>query len=254
MKLIVNADDFGYSPGVNAGIVDSYRNGIVTSTTMMANMYGFEDALKLHKDYPGLGIGAHLTLTAGKPLTDVPRDYLDEKGQFLRRPIYLDNDNNSIQRDWLNYEVVYKEWKSQLDKILDAGFKIDHIDSHHHMHTHEQTREAAKKLSEEYNLPVRSSYMDEKYFKSPDFIKLNDDGLLSDKKTPKEEFLKLFNHICEYEIVELMVHPAFIDYFLMENSSFNIGRIYEHMWLTSDYVKNLVEDKNIELVTYKDFK
>ena len=50
-----------------------------------------------------------------------------------------------------------------------------------------------------------------------------------------------------------MVHPAFIDHYLMENSSFNTGRLYEHKNLTSDYIKSLVKENNIELVTYSDF-
>ncbi len=254
MKLIVNADDFGYSPGVNTGIVDAYKNGIVSSTTMMANMYGFEDALKLHKEYPGLGVGAHLVLTSGKPLTNLPKEFLDDNGEFLRRPIYLDDQNESIERDWLDGELIYKEWKAQLDKILDAGFNVDHIDSHHHMHTHEQTRAAAKKISEEYKLPVRSSYLDEKYFNSPDFVKLDGDGLLSNKNTDKQKFVELFDHITSFEIVELMVHPAYVDFYLMDNSSFNTARVYEHMWLTSDYIKGLLKERNIELVTYKQFK
>lgn len=253
MKLIVNADDFGYSPGVNAGIIDAYKNGIVSSTTLMANMYGFDDALELHKKYPGLGIGVHLVLTAGKPLTDLPKEFLDEKGEFLRRPVYLDDDYNTIIRDWLDYDLIYNEWKSQIEKILKAGFKIDHIDSHHHMHTHEQTREITKKLSEEYGLPVRSSYLNDKYFNSPDFIKENFDGVLADENTDQEEMKKIFDHICNYEFVELMVHPAFIDHYLMENSSFNTGRLYEHKNLTSDYIKILVKENNIELATYSDF-
>ena len=64
---------------------------------------------------------------------------------------------------------------------------------------------------------------------------------------------KIFDHICNYELVELMVHPAFIDHYLMENSSFNIGRLYEHKNLTSDYIKTLVKENNIELATYSDF-
>ncbi len=67
-KVIFNSDDFGYSHGVNYGIMDAYQRGILTSTILMANMPGFEHAVKLRKEMPRLGVGVHLTLTCGKPL------------------------------------------------------------------------------------------------------------------------------------------------------------------------------------------
>ena len=68
INLIVNADDFGYSPGVNYGILHSYLYGIVNSATMMMNMAGTGQALAMVKQYPGLRTGVHLVLTCGKPL------------------------------------------------------------------------------------------------------------------------------------------------------------------------------------------
>lgn len=56
-KLIINADDFGYGKGVNMGIIEAYQNGVLTSTTLMAGMPGFDQAVKLAKDNPGLGVG-----------------------------------------------------------------------------------------------------------------------------------------------------------------------------------------------------
>lgn len=83
-KVIFNSDDFGYSYGVNYGILDAYQRGILTSTTLMANMPGFEHAVKLKKEVPGLGVGVHLTLTCGKPLLENV-DSLTEGGRF--RPL-----------------------------------------------------------------------------------------------------------------------------------------------------------------------
>lgn len=66
--LIINADDFGYSKAVNLGIMESHINGVLTSTTLMANMPGVDHAVSLLKDMPNLCVGAHLTLTCGKPM------------------------------------------------------------------------------------------------------------------------------------------------------------------------------------------
>ena len=68
-KVIINADDFGYSSAVNLGIITSHKKGILTSTTLMANMSGCDEAIMLAKENPNLGVGCHLVLTCGKPLT-----------------------------------------------------------------------------------------------------------------------------------------------------------------------------------------
>src|SRR4030042_5568247 len=69
-KVIINADDFGLSPGVNRGILCGFRDGIVTSTTMMVNLPAFDDAVQIIKENPDLPVGIHLTLLWGKPVTD----------------------------------------------------------------------------------------------------------------------------------------------------------------------------------------
>src|SRR4051812_932980 len=66
--LVVNADDFGLTEGTNQAIVDAYRNGIVTSTSLLANGYAFDNAVELARQEPGLGVGIHLTLTEGAPV------------------------------------------------------------------------------------------------------------------------------------------------------------------------------------------
>ncbi|MGC2657539.1 MAG: ChbG/HpnK family deacetylase, partial [Bryobacteraceae bacterium] len=60
--LAINADDFGFTPDVNAGIIEAHRQGVLTSTTLMANGDAFEDAVKLSADAPSLDIGCHLVL------------------------------------------------------------------------------------------------------------------------------------------------------------------------------------------------
>ena len=79
-KLIVNADDFGLSEGVCLGILKAHRDGILTSTTCMMNMENIEKYLEMTKAYPNLGLGVHLNITVGKPLTKV--SFIDEKGNI----------------------------------------------------------------------------------------------------------------------------------------------------------------------------
>jgi len=84
-QIIINADDFGYSKAVNYGIIDSYLDGVVRSTTLMANMDGFDHAVDLAKKHRGLAVGVHLTISTGRPLTDLNQGFLDKNGDFKRR-------------------------------------------------------------------------------------------------------------------------------------------------------------------------
>src|SRR2546426_4582911 len=82
-RLIVNADDFGWSEGVNRGIVEAYRNGIVTSATVLANGEAFDGAVRLARQERRVGVGVHLNLSDGAPLLprwEVP-SLVHEQGQ-----------------------------------------------------------------------------------------------------------------------------------------------------------------------------
>ena len=67
-RLIVNADDFGFTPDVNRGILAAHRDGILTATTLMANGDAFDDAVRLARDTPSLDVGCHLVLISGRSL------------------------------------------------------------------------------------------------------------------------------------------------------------------------------------------
>src|SRR5260370_42326931 len=87
----VNADDFGWSEGVNRGIVEAYRSGIVTSTTVLANGAAFDGAMRLARQERRLGVGVHLNLSDGAPLLprwEVP-SLVNEQGQFSGGPMKL---------------------------------------------------------------------------------------------------------------------------------------------------------------------
>src|SRR5215813_556275 len=72
-RLIINADDFGFTRGVNNGIVQAHKQGIVTSTTIMANGQAFNEAVELARENPGLGVGCHLYIVGGRPVAPTPQ-------------------------------------------------------------------------------------------------------------------------------------------------------------------------------------
>jgi predicted glycoside hydrolase/deacetylase ChbG (UPF0249 family) len=139
-KLIVNADDFGFTRDVNAGIVEAHRRGILTATTIMANGAAFEDAVRLAGENPELDVGCHLVLVQGDssltPGTPLPATL----GQLL-------------QAVALGRIRPYEELAAQVRRIVASGLVPTHLDTHKHTHLLPSVLEAVARLSEEYGIP-----------------------------------------------------------------------------------------------------
>lgn len=132
-RLIVNADDFGLTPGVNRAIIEAHTHGIVTSATLMANMPAFDEAVEFAKAHPRLGIGLHFNLTQGKPLAPLHlvRSLINPEGEFL-------GTSTKLAKRWLAGQLRRKEvsveLRAQIETLLNAGLVITHVDSHKHAH------------------------------------------------------------------------------------------------------------------------
>lgn len=135
-KLIINADDFGYTKEVNLGILDGHRFGTITSTTIMTNQAFFDHAIGI---YPkSLGIGVHLNLTWGRSL------HTKEKFSSLNK--------EKIILGLLKKEFVEKEFRAQIESLLEVGIRPDHLDTHHHMHAFSPVTETIVSLAKEYHI------------------------------------------------------------------------------------------------------
>lgn len=125
--LIVNADDFGLSKGQNYGIVEAYRNGVVTSTTALVNGEAIDHAAQLSRELPALGVGMHFVLTLGKPVSEMPgltRDGL--LGKWIWQ---------MAEEDTLPLDEIAHELACQYQRFIDVfGREPTHLDSHHHVH------------------------------------------------------------------------------------------------------------------------
>jgi len=140
IRLIVNADDFGFTRDVNAGIVEAHRNGILTATTIMANGNAFDDAVALAAENPSLDIGCHLVLVQGRsvlnPERDLPATLQDLLRALLRRDI-----------------AVYEEIAAQVRTVLAAGIRPSHLDTHKHTHLLPPVLEAVARVAREFGIP-----------------------------------------------------------------------------------------------------
>jgi predicted glycoside hydrolase/deacetylase ChbG (UPF0249 family) len=132
-KLVVNADDFGFTRDVNRGIVEAHCSGILTSTTLMATGAAFDDAVALARDNPALDIGVHLVLVGEPP-------FPINMAQLIRAML-------------LGRIRIYEELSAQIRRILDAGLQPTHLDTHKHTHLLPPVLDAVARLSEEYKIP-----------------------------------------------------------------------------------------------------
>jgi predicted glycoside hydrolase/deacetylase ChbG (UPF0249 family) len=132
-NLIVNADDLGWAEGVNRGIAEAHRNGIVTSATLLANGAAFASAVELVKATPALGVGVHLNLSDGKPVSppERVRSIVNDRGEFVGGPEAL---LLRIARRNLRLNEVEIEWESQIQKVMNADIHPTHLDGHKHVH------------------------------------------------------------------------------------------------------------------------
>ncbi|MGA2592134.1 MAG: ChbG/HpnK family deacetylase [Bryobacteraceae bacterium] len=138
-RLVVNGDDFGFTPDVNRGIVAAHRPGILTAATLMANGDAFEDAVRLAKENPTLDAGCHLVLIGGRSLLP-PYAALPASAPQLLRALAA----RRIQ--------VYDELAAQVRKILSAGLEPTHLDTHKHTHLAPPVLDAVARIAEEFQI------------------------------------------------------------------------------------------------------
>ena len=138
-QLVVNADDFGFTPDVNSGIVEAHRAGILTATTLMANGDAFDDAVRLARETPSLDVGCHLVLIGGRSLTagrPLPATVAQLMLALVGREIPL-----------------YEEFAAQARRIVAAGIKPTHVDTHKHTHMAPPVLDAMARVAREFGIP-----------------------------------------------------------------------------------------------------
>jgi predicted glycoside hydrolase/deacetylase ChbG (UPF0249 family) len=134
VRLIINADDFGLTPGVNRAIAELHDAGAVTSATLMATGPSFGDAVALALQRPALGVGCHIVLVDGRPVSDpasIPtllgpdrRTFRNSLGDFAL----------GVLRGAIRQDEIEREALAQIQKLQRAGLKLTHVDTHKHTH------------------------------------------------------------------------------------------------------------------------
>ena len=171
MKLaIIHADDYGWAEGVNHAILNAHQYGILTSTSVIATMPGFVDAVRRRDEAPDLGFGAHLSLNLGRPISN-PKSVpllVDSHGYLRYSYLYhLTSSNNRKYLDQCRREVM-----TQIETLQDNGFSLDHLNSQSHIHMIPRLYDIIDELKVELSIShLRNSvepWYGKPYIKRPD--------------------------------------------------------------------------------------
>ena len=267
-KLIINSDDYGRTPDISRGIREAHLKGVVTSTTCMMNIPTTADDVKIALDEtPKLGMGVHLVLTMGTPISapEAVPSIVDKNGNHLKYDAFIANIPN------LNMEEVKTEWRAQIEAFIEAaGRKPDHLDSHHHssFFTPELFR-GMLELAKEYECPIRNPIahgdnptagmpavadpmsdhaprlMKEFNARSTDtiFVDFYDEGATS------EELLDILSNVAD-GTTEVMCHPGYVDEAFAKESVYNFQRERELKILTDPAIQQAIQANGIELITF----
>lgn len=271
-NVIVNADEFGLTRGINRGIIESFEKGIVRATSIFWGGRDLDYAIS-YALLNSIDVGVHLNLTFGIPL-DKSFAPLNKNGTFFKRRSLL---LLSVLKS-LNYAVVYKEFETQLLFFLNKGLKISHLDTHQHIHTVSPILEAAADLAKKYDLflrvPQETILM--KKIKNPKALvllskkklivqKCNKLRTILHKKAVKttEHFLSPFGLIPRIDIftpvilmqilknvsaegsTEYMAHPGYIDADFGDFSAWAQQREQELSAYTSPLIKEFIRNNDI---------
>jgi predicted glycoside hydrolase/deacetylase ChbG (UPF0249 family) len=261
-RLIVNADDFGFTRDVNAGIVQAHREGVLTATTLMANGDAFEDAVRLARETPTLDVGCHLVLVQGRsvldPSRELPRTLKDLVGAVVRRQLPL-----------------YEEASAQVRKILAVGIRPSHIDAHKHTHLLPPVLEVVARVCREFEIPwVRRPFdfgtgegtkalkrvvavgmraMAPRFASALGGLRSTDyfTGFLATGSLTAEKFIETLERLPE-GLTEFMCHPGQLGAELRGAATrLKESREIELAALVSPAVRNAVAQRGIELVNYR---
>lgn len=251
MKLIVNADDFGYTERISTGVLRAHHEGIVTATTLMTRAPHTDGAAKIARATPSLDVGVHLVLTFDRPTGDVSRyrTIVDKDGRFFRPRELLDR---AIDR-----EEALREYRAQFQKARQLlGRKPTHLDSHHWVHDHPSLEWAIGELARETGARVRI-HSDEQRdrlrargVRTPDHFARE---FQYEGKVDVEHLLSLLEQVATRNgVTELMCHPGESDEGLARRSGYARERAIELATLTDPRVRAAVKDLGITLATFAD--
>jgi hopanoid biosynthesis associated protein HpnK len=274
-KMIINADDFGLCQGVNDAVAKAHTAGVLTSATIMANMPAVDDAVAIAKSIPSLGVGIHLNVLQGKPLsTDQSvKPLVNESGEFKYSVSRLAVKALTSEKIC---KAVEAELSAQIASVIDKGLKPTHLDSHKHFHCLSPIWRIVCSLAEKFNIPairwpwepdtlcggdwpkvgfkdklrafmvrqmaVKCRRIDSRFIKTDIFFGVTHTGKIDDNfwsELGKTQFAG---------VAEVMTHPSYPKG--LEKTRLVEQRQVELKWLCAESTKQILAQAGIELIHY----
>lgn len=244
-RLIVNADDFGRTHGINTGVMEAHLRGIVTSATAMVTYESVAEAAELSRRNPSLGVGLHLALTGGRPALPPPSipTLVDAKGLQPLKPEGLGGADD---------RELAAEAEAQLAKFMEIfGRSPTHIDSHHHSHRRPAVFEVVCALARRERIPVRNAgepmgrELKARGLRANDFF----EERFFDEGATVPDLLGIIDGLPEGS-TELMCHPGHEDPVLAATSSYAEARVRELAALTDPAVRAAIERAGVRLISF----
>lgn len=244
-KILMRADDLGYSEAVNLGIYKSVHDGMIKNVGLMANMIYAKHGICLLEN-ENICLGLHVNISAGKPVRDFKevQSLVDENGNFKTSKVY----KKAIED--IDLKEVLSEIEAQYDKFIElTGKEPAYMDAH-----------AVK--SKNFMLAVKMIADKHGIKNTPPFISIDKPVTIDERlvflnggsalgKTPFE-CLKEVVEEKQNEIEMIIYHPGFVDAYLMNHSSLNIQRVFELEMLCDDQTKQYLKSGEVELITFND--
>lgn len=220
MKFVIfNADDFGYGPAVNRGILEAHTKGVVTATTLVVNGAAVDEAVRIARDLPGLSVGLHVNFT------------------------------NEAERlfDFENPELVRAELQRQFDRFCELmGRKPAHLDSHQHVHRARGRRPIFRELAREHRLPLRDELP--VVFKGGFYAQWEYGKGDPTKVSVEALSWMLRNEIHHGGLYELSCHPGYFD--AAASYVYHREREWELKTLCDPRVRAVLAEQGIERINY----
>ncbi|MBW1887535.1 MAG: ChbG/HpnK family deacetylase [Deltaproteobacteria bacterium] len=152
MKIILHSDDFGLHKEINRAILEAASQGVLTSTSLLVNGLAVEEAIEQVKSYPRLGVGIHLNIVRGRPLTDP----MEIPSLVNRNGLFLNSAGTLLMKSFLGLlssDEIYREYRRQILHMIDRGLRPTHFDGEKHTHLLlPEAVQALKRLMDEYDI------------------------------------------------------------------------------------------------------
>lgn len=237
-QIIINADDFGLTRSINYAIIDSYCNQSIKATSLMINAPQRDHAVSLMKKYDLEGVGIHVNITLGKPvssLQDIP-SLINKDGSFKNNKFYLEGNH-------VNEDELIKEFDNQIQLFIQLTGQIpDHINYHHVYDFYNEYPRLFQFLVDKYHRPMR---LEKDYDIYPFQYAYKADMFMNFENKPLEDFL-------QEQLIEVPCHIGYVDLDLMDISSYNQQRMKDYQMANSQEFKQLYQEKGYQLIGWKD--